>query len=142
MYKFSQRSYNTLKGIHPDLITVLVTAIQNSPYDFTLTNGVRTTSEQQELYSKGRSQPGPKVTYTDGIKNKSNHQLKEDSFGYAVDLYPYFEGAVQVQGEEVAKRLTAIAQHIIQTGKKLNIMIEWGGNWKSFKDTPHFELKK
>jgi peptidoglycan L-alanyl-D-glutamate endopeptidase CwlK len=142
MNKFSQRSYNNLKEIHPDLIAVLVSAIKESPYDFTITNGLRTIVEQQALYAQGRSKPGPKVTNADGIRNKSNHQAKENGFGYAVDLYPYFNGSVQTQGIEVDKRLASIASHIKQIAKNLNINVEWGGDWKSFKDTPHFELKK
>ena len=27
-----------------------------------------------------------------------------------------------------------------QKAKELNINIVWGGDWKSFKDCPHFEL--
>jgi peptidoglycan L-alanyl-D-glutamate endopeptidase CwlK len=142
MNKFSQRSYNSLKGIHPDLVTVLVVAIQNSPFDFTITNGVRTAAEQQALYAQGRTKKGIIVTNADGVKNKSNHQAKDDGFGYAVDLYPYFNGSVQTAGTEVDKRLASIASHIKQTAKNLNINIEWGGDWKSIKDTPHFELKR
>lgn len=142
MNKFSQRSYNNLKGIHPDLITVLVTAVKDSPYDFTITSGLRTTAEQQALYAQGRTKPGAIVTKADGVRNKSNHQAKADGFGYAVDLYPYYNGSVQVKGTEVNNRLKVISEHIKQTAKKLNINVEWGGDWKKLVDTPHFELKK
>ncbi|MGM5630274.1 M15 family metallopeptidase [Apibacter raozihei] len=142
MFKFSKRSYRNLKDIHPELITVLVISIKNSPYDFTLTNGVRTTSDQRELYAKGRTLPGNIVTNSDGIQTFSKHQIQSDGFGYAVDLYPYFNGTVHTEGEDVNLRLTAIARHIIKTAKELDITIQWGGDWKNFKDTPHFELKK
>jgi peptidoglycan L-alanyl-D-glutamate endopeptidase CwlK len=29
-----------------------------------------------------------------------------------------------------------------QAAYELNIKIEWGGDWKSFKDGPHFQLPK
>ncbi len=139
MYKFSQRSVNNLKDIHPELIKVLTEAIKNSPVDFTITCGVRTTKEQQKLYAQGRTLPGPKVTNADGTKTKSNHQVKADGYGYAVDLYPYYNGKVQVDDD---KNLKIIAEHIKTIARKLEIKVEWGGDWKNFKDYPHFELKK
>lgn len=138
MAKFSNRSINNLEGIHPDLVKVMVESIKNTPIDFTITDGLRTTQQQQILYAKGRTTSGRIVTNADGIKNKSNHQAKEDGYGYAVDLYPYYKGMVQINDD---KRLKIIADHILETAKKLGTHIEWGGYWK-FKDYPHFELKK
>ncbi|TWP23151.1 M15 family peptidase [Apibacter muscae] len=134
---FSKRSKNNLKGIHPNLVKVMNEAIKNTPIDFTITDGVRTTAQQQALYAQGRSKPGRIVTNSDGVKNKSNHQPKSDGYGYAVDLYPYYNGSVQVNDDI---RLRTIASHIINTAKSLGIRIEWGGHWK-FRDYPHFELK-
>lgn len=145
MNKFSSRSYKNLKDIHPDLVTVMVVAIQDSPYDFTITQGLRSTQEQKELFARGRTKSGQIITYADGEKNKSNHQAKADGYGYAVDLYPYYSGSVQTgekgEGPEVRKRLKAIAEHIKKVAKELKISVEWGGDWKMCDD-PHFELKK
>ncbi len=138
MNKFSQRSRNNLKGIHPELVRLMEEAIKESPVDFTITNGVRTVEEQQALYAQGRTKPGHIVTNCDGIRKKSNHQLKADGYGYAVDLYPYVNGRVQVNNVEGLKR---IASHIKETALTLGIKIEWGGDWK-MKDYPHFELRK
>ena len=139
MNKFSQRSLNSLKGIHPDLVKVMTEAVKYSPIDFTITDGVRTTAQQQALYAKGRTVPGTKVTNADGIRSKSNHQAKSDGYGYAVDLYAYHSGKVQVNDD---KSLKTIAAHIKSVASKLGIKIEWGGDWKSIIDYPHFELKK
>jgi len=139
MSKFSQRSLDTLKGIHPSLVKVLTEAIKNTPIDFTLTNGVRTTKEQQELYAKGRTTKGPIVTKADGIKNKSNHQVKADGYGYAVDLYPFVNGSLDLNDK--GDNLKVIAAHILATAKCLGIKVEWGGLWQ-FVDKPHFELKQ
>ena len=92
--KFSQRSLNSLNGIHPDLVKVMKEAIKYCPADFTITDSLRTTVEQQALYAKGKTVPGGIVTNADGVKNKSNHQAKSDGYGYAVDLYPYHSGKV------------------------------------------------
>lgn len=139
MKNFSARSLSNLKGIHPDLVKVMTEAVKDSPVDFTITDGIRTVSEQAALYAQGRTKPGKVVTHVDGINKKSNHQIKADGYGYAVDLYPFKNGSVQVND---ADGLKVIAGHIKGVAKKLNINVEWGGDWISFKDFPHFELKK
>jgi peptidoglycan L-alanyl-D-glutamate endopeptidase CwlK len=144
--KFGARSLNTLKGIHPDLIKVMQEAIKDSPVDFTITDGIRTVKQQQALYAQGRTKPGPNVTNVDGVIQKSNHQPKSDGFGYAVDLYPYINGAIDFNDN--GKNLPVIAAHIKATAKCLGINIGWGGDWKATKtkpkgwDKPHFELLK
>lgn len=139
-FKFGTRSLKSLKGIHPDLNKVLTKSIETSPVDFTITDGLRTTAQQKALYAKGRTTSGSIVTNADGVKNKSNHQAKSDGYGYAVDLYPYYNGSVQVNDDKTL--INKIAPHIKKVAKELGIKIEWGGDWKSFKDYPHFELKK
>ena len=134
MIHFNQRSLNNLKGVHPDLITVLDTAIRNSPIEFTITEGVRTVERQQELYAQGRTTSGKIVTNVDGINKKSNHQPKADGYGYAVDLYA---NPINVND---TKNITIVANHIKATAQKLGMRIKWGGDWK-MKDYPHFELE-
>ena len=139
MYKFGSRSLNNLKGVHPDMIKLMNESIKDSPHDFTITEGVRTAKRQNELYQQGRTKPGIQVTNRDGYNKKSNHQAKGDGLGYAVDLYSFYDGKVQVDDD---KKLKVIAEHIKAVAKDLKINIEWGGDWKTFKDYPHFELKK
>ena len=141
MPKFSQRSIDALKGVHPDMVKLMTESIKESPFDFTITEGVRTIERQQQLYAQGRTAKGIKVTNVDGLKKKSNHQPKEDGFGYAVDLYPFYNGSVQVQDKDVIPRLKTIAIHIKAVAKCLGISITWGGDFKSLHDPPHFQLK-
>lgn len=138
MYSFSQRSKNNLLFIHPDLVKVMNEAIKNSPIDFIITDGIRSTEEQRKLYNQGRTTPGKIVTNADGVNNKSNHQVKSDGYGYAVDLYPFYNGSAQLND---AKSLKVIADHIKSVAKNLGVTIQWGGDW-TFKDYPHFELVK
>lgn len=138
MYTFGERSKRNLQGIHPDLVKVMEAAIKTSTVDFTITDGVRTTAQQQALYAQGRTTAGKIVTNADGVKSKSNHQIKDDGFGHAVDLYPYYNGSVQLN--DVAK-LKQIAAHIKEVSKRLGVDIVWGGDFKSIVDMPHFELK-
>lgn len=146
MPEFSTRSKNNLKGVHPNLVKLMEEAIKDSPVDFTITEGVRTAKTQQEYYSWGRTKQNPntgnmtKVTYADGVTRKSNHQVKADGYGHAVDLYPFFEGKVQVNHELTIFRLGMIANHIKAKAKKLGINIVWGGDWRKPYDPPHFQL--
>lgn len=139
MAVFGSRSLASMKGVHPYLIHVLCHAIRTTPVDFTITDGVRTTAEQQALYAQGRTKPGNIVTNADGVRSKSNHQAKADGFGYAVDLYPYVNGAVDVNDR--GGNLTRIAAHIKSVATQLGYRVEWGGDWKGLVDRPHFELK-
>ena len=141
MFALGKRSLDNLEGIHPDLVKVLTNAIIDSPCDFTITEGVRTSQRQQELYAQGRTKPGNIVTNRDGIKNKSEHQPKDDGYGYAVDLYPYFNGSVQLSHKDTPKKQREIADHILMIAKELGINVEAGINWKNPFDPPHFELK-
>ena len=145
-YSFSQSSLDKMEKVHPKLVEVMKEAIENSPFDFRITDGARTTEEQFALYQKGRTLPGPKVTNCDGKKFKSNHQIKSDGFGHAVDIFPcgvvengVYRKFTSEEGYD-EKKLKLIANHILAVAKSKNINIEWGGNWK-MKDTPHFELK-
>ncbi|WP_026745307.1 glycosyl hydrolase 108 family protein [Leptotrichia hofstadii] len=145
-YSFSQTSLDKMEKVHPKLVEVMKEAIENSPFDFRITDGARTTEEQFALYQKGRTLPGPKVTNCDGKKFKSNHQIKSDGFGHAVDIFPcgvvengVYRKFTSEEGYD-EKKLKLIANHILAVAKSKNINVEWGGNWK-MKDTPHFELK-
>jgi len=145
-YSFAQSSLDKMKKVHPKLVEVMKAAIENSPFDFRITDGARTAEEQFALYQIGRSKPGRIVTNCDGKRAKSNHQVKSDGFGHAVDIFPcgvIENGAYRKFTSEEGydeKKLKLIANHILAVAKSKNINIEWGGNWK-MNDTPHFELK-
>ena len=145
-YSFSQESLDKMKKVHPKLVEVMKAAIVGSPFDFRITAGARTTEEQFALYQKGRTLPGPKVTNCDGKKFKSNHQIKADGYGHAVDIFPCgviengtYRKFTSAEGYD-DKKLRLIANHILAVAKRKNVNVEWGGNWK-MHDTPHFELK-
>lgn len=136
MYNLSGRSHNNLKNIHPDLVTIMTAGVRYSPIDFSITDGVRTAEQQNLLYQKGRTLPGSIVTNCDGYKVLSNHQIRSDGFGYAVDLYPFVGGKVRLHD---AEGLAVIALHLKSIAKGLGIKLYWGGDWK-IKDMPHFSL--
>jgi len=85
MPTYSNISLERLESTHIDLQTLFKYVIKH--FDCSILSGVRTTEEQQELYSQGRTKPGYIVTYKDGINTKSKHQL-----GLAVYVYIYAVG--------------------------------------------------
>lgn len=133
-----QKNINSLKGLHPNLCKIIKTVINNISVPFIITEGVRSTERQQELYAQGRSTPGKVVTNCDGVVNKSNHQVKDDGYGYALDLYPFINGQIRIHEPYVPEILQIIADHIKKRGTDLNININWGGEWE-MKDYSHFE---
>jgi len=86
--------------------------------------GLRTYAEQDELYAQGRAKPGPKVTNARG--GYSNH-----NFGIAFDV-GVFEGSKYLPDSVKYKAVGALGT---------DLGLEWGGNWKTIVDQPHFQLR-
>lgn len=131
MKRISNRSKINLKNVDERMSLIVGAVLARGNVDFTVTSGFRTVQEQKSLYAQGRTKSGKKVTNADGVKNKSRHQS-----GKAIDIIPYpFKGWDDVESfREVAEEFKYVAKHF-------NVEIEWGGDWKSFKDYPHLQLK-
>ena len=128
-YQLSNRSLSRLKGVNPRLIAIIEDAIKTSPHDFGIPRegGRRSAEDQHVLFLKGASK-------CDGYEKKSYHQS-----GNAFDIYGYANGKAHWNIEI----LTEIAEHILEVAKvRHNINLIWGGNWKSFRDYPHFEMRE
>lgn len=112
------KDYQLLKeeyeSVHPDR-TLIVTCTHRTP------------AEQAELYASGRTKPGPKLTMCDGVKTLSKHNYFP---ARAVDV-AILIGGKAVWDEKYYAEIGAI-------GTKIGM--RWGGNFKSFKDCPHFEI--
>ena len=87
-------------------------------------SGLRTYSQQNELYAQGRTKPGRVVTNARG--GYSNH-----NFGIAFDI-GVFEGAKYLDESPKYKAVGALG---------VELGLEWGGNWKTIQDQPHFQLR-
>lgn len=141
MFVLSQASLDKLKGVHPNLINFFRELILISPWDFRILRGVSTPEEQNKLYQQGRTIKGLKVTNCDGFRKKSNHQIKYDGLGYAVDI-----GVIVDRVYKGTWKDFHYYQDIYNIAKDKGLLqkynIEWGGNcWKSFKDAPHWQIK-
>jgi len=119
-FRLGVRSRARLEGVHPDLVKVVERAIVLTTVDFTVLEGLRTLERQAQLVKSGASQT-----------MNSRHLT-----GHAVDLGAWVTNQVRWDWplyHKIAKAMKAAAQ-------ELEIAIEWGGDWQSFPDGPHFQL--
>lgn len=120
-FKLSQRSENNLKGVKPQLVDVVRRALELSSVDFGITEGLRTQERQKQLYAEGKSQT-----------MNSRHLT-----GEAVDVVAYVGGTVSWDFQLYRR----IAEAFKQAAQELNTSVEWGGEWKTLVDGPHFQLR-
>lgn len=130
-FRFSQRSIDRMSGVHPDLVKVAHRALEMSPIDFGISQGVRTLEEQKRLYAQGRTAPGPIVTWT----MNSLHLKQADGFGHAIDVLAYVKG--KVSWDE--KLYEEIAEPFKTAAAVLGIDLVCGADWQP-SDLPHFQL--
>lgn len=116
----SKLSLSRLVGLHPDLVKVVKRAIEITEVDFRVGEGLRTVERQKQLKAAGAT-----------TTLNSRHLT-----GHAVDLIALMGGDVRWDWPLYHK----IAAAMKQAAKELNIPLEWGGDWKTFKDGPHFQL--
>tara|TARA_R110000868_G_scaffold9976_1_gene49079 strand:- start:38 stop:442 length:405 start_codon:yes stop_codon:yes gene_type:complete len=112
-----------LRGVHPDLVRVVLRCAEDwkdAGTGFIVTCGMRTLEEQKVLVAKGASKT-----------LRSRHLT-----GHAVDLAATIDGKVRWDWplyDRLAKVMKAAA-------KAEKVAVEWGGDWKTFKDGPHYQL--
>lgn len=122
MFVLGQRSKLRLKGVHPDLVKVVERAIEISTVDFTVLEGLRTPERQKALVEAGASET-----------LNSRHIT-----GHAVDLGAWVGDEVRWDWPLYHK----IAAAMKDASKQVNVPIKWGGDWRNFKDGPHFQLPR
>ena len=135
MPRFSKKSISKLATAERDLQTIMHSAIKI--VDFTIVYGHRTVSEQKALYAHGRDNKNNIVTYCDGVKNKSKHNYYPSK---AIDIVPYPEGWKDEERFSYVAGVIMTIAHQLWTDGKVENRLEWGGNWKKFKDRPHFQI--
>lgn len=120
MFKLGKLSQSHLYGVHPDLVKVVERAIQITEIDFRVGEGIRSLERQKELLAAGAT-----------TTLKSRHLT-----GHAIDLHALVAGSVRWDWPLYYK----IADAMKKAAAELSIPLEWGGDWKKFKDGPHFQL--
>jgi peptidoglycan L-alanyl-D-glutamate endopeptidase CwlK len=129
-----------LKGVHPLLqekVLLILNAMSVLSHPMMVTDGVRTLAQQQALYRIGRTKPGKIVTYADGIRKRSNHQARENGYGYAVDCC--FLVDIDGDGPDDPSWSEKHPWNLYgEMAKALGLI--WGGSWTTLVDRPHIEM--
>ncbi|MEK4606533.1 LysM peptidoglycan-binding domain-containing protein [Geobacillus sp. FSL W8-1251] len=116
-----------LQNVHPvvaDKARQLITKAYNEGIYVVITQGYRSKEEQDALYAQGRSKPGKIVTNARGGDSYHN-------YGLAIDF------ALMNPDGSISWNVDAKWKRVAQIGKSFGL--EWGGDWKSFPDYPHFQ---
>ncbi len=120
MPTFSKKSLDKLATVDRRLYDICSEAIKLT--DFTIICGYRGKEEQDAAFATGNS----KFQFPNSKHNTSPSQ--------AIDIAPY---PVDWDDIERFKRLAIV---IKKCASDSGIGVSWGGDWKKFKDYPHWEL--
>lgn len=126
-----------LKGLHPAVSAAadkLIERCYTSGIPILITQGLRTFAEQDRLYAQGRTAAGSIVTNAKGGHSYHNYGLAVD---FAL-LLPDGSDASWDMKRDGDHNGKADWQEVVQQAKALGF--EWGGDWSSFKDYPHFQM--
>jgi peptidoglycan L-alanyl-D-glutamate endopeptidase CwlK len=124
--EFDPRSERNIRSLRLDAQPFArrsLAAVRAAGLDARVISGTRTYPEQAALFRQGRNgNPGPRVTNARAGESWHN-------FGLAWDIGIFRGGDYLTDGPQYdeAAKYGRIAG------------VEWGGDWKSFKDKPHYQ---
>lgn len=121
-FKLSDKSLSRLQGVHPDLVKVVKRAIEITPVDFVVIEGLRTKARQAYLLDAGKS------------RTMNSYHLT----GHAVDIAPIVDGKVSWDWKFFHPMVAAMKQ----AADELGVKIIAGADWKTFPDGPHFQIER
>ncbi len=115
-----------LAGVHTDLVSVVRRAapLLDGKLDLLVLEGVRTLERQVQLHAAGLSQ----------LTTTGRHLT-----GHAVDLGAVLPTVGLRWDWPLYDRIAAAMK---QAAAEIGVALVWGGDWKSLKDGPHFELDR
>ncbi|WP_294243791.1 M15 family metallopeptidase [uncultured Chryseobacterium sp.] len=99
-----------------------------------ITQGLRSFEEQEKLYAIGRITSGKKVTNAKAGQSIHN-------YGLAVDICLMIDGTTASWDTARDWDNDKVADWYECVKIFARYGWDWGGNWKTFKDLPHFEKK-
>lgn len=118
----NDKDMKKLEGVNPLLVSVIGAAAVSCPIEFHVIEGLRSFSRQKMLFEAGKSQT-----------MNSKHLT-----GDAVDIAVYINGVINWDFANYAR----VAKFVKDAATQLGAVVTWGGDFKSFKDGPHFQLEK
>ena len=132
-------SQDRIDQLHPsirldvsNLIEKINTKVLTGRAKVRIAQGLRTFAEQDALYAQGRTKPGKKVTNAKGGQSIHN-------YGLAVDIVLILDGKTASWDEksDFDKDQQSDWMEVVTEFKRAGF--SWGGDWRTFKDMPHFE---
>jgi peptidoglycan L-alanyl-D-glutamate endopeptidase CwlK len=118
-----------INKLHPELraiVPVFLEKCKASGLPVMITETFRMKEEQDALYAQGRTKPGKIVT-------QAKYPYSAHCWGVAFDFCRSVKGREWDNSDKFFNKVGAIG---------VSLGLEWGGNWKSFVDLPHLQLKK
>lgn len=125
--RVDDRSERNIAALLPEVQPIARVLVQKAAANgiaIKIISGLRSYAEQDALYAKGRTAPGPKVTNARG--GYSNH-----NFGIAFDV-GVFSGNSYLPESPKYRAVGVLG---------MDLGLEWGGNWTSIVDQQHFQLR-
>ena len=113
--------------LHPKVATMAMMFIAECKaegIDLVITSTFRDNESQDALYAQGRTAPGRIVTKAKGGQSYHNYRV-------AFDVVPL------LNGKPIWNDKDPVWQVIGKIGKACGL--EWAGDWKTFKEFPHFQ---
>jgi peptidoglycan L-alanyl-D-glutamate endopeptidase CwlK len=101
-------------------------ALELAPYDFGISQGVRTIEQQEGEVAAGNS-----------TTMNSLHLVQSDGFSHAVDIAVYVPGLGLTWEHKYFRK---VLQAIFTAAIELGVQIEAGALWRDFVDSPHIQL--
>jgi len=138
---FGKRSRGNVATLHPDLQRVVNGAmllLKHTPgtlTDFSVVFGWRSNEDQDRLYAAGRSQLKGGQSY----HNRTNAEGHAAS--HAVDVVPYPWDWADADEPANVQRFEELAALMKASAKAEGVALEWGGDWTTFVDKPHFQMR-
>jgi peptidoglycan L-alanyl-D-glutamate endopeptidase CwlK len=126
--EINKASRAKLKHVHPDLVRVVERCAKDWKHQglgWIITQGPRTLEEQKLLVKKGASKT-----------MRSRHLIAPNGYAHAVDFAMTLDGKVRWDWPLYSKLAVAMKA----AAKLEKVPLEWGGDWTSFRDGPHFQL--
>ena len=120
VWALSNRDLSRLQGVNPAIVRVLKRAAQDGCPQFAVIEGLRTIARQRELVARGASKT---------MRSRHIH-------GFAVDIAPVIAGKISWDWPAFYPLAAAIKSAAAAEG----VTLTWGGDWRTFKDGPHWEL--
>ena len=120
MPSFSQKSINRIETCDPKLQVLFLEVVKH--YDCSILEGYRNKADQNRYFAEGKSQ----LQYP---RSKHNQLPSE-----GIDVAPY---PIKWNDRDGWYQFAGFVKGV---ASQLGVKVQWGGDWKTFKDFPHWEL--